>query len=519
MTRAGMELPARQGPSLVLRLALGLGLVGAVLWTGYTVYEVTSSRAAFLTNTGLIIDDAELNLAEVTDDLVNKTEVYRDTLVNSVLDAGEWRLANAPLSLYPNEAAKREAILAGWKSLAETRSKAARDIDRVIRERVNLDVQRRIEEMKTTRGAQAQQLVNAATRRSLTSAALVALALIVVFSVALYFTVVRPVRALTRAARGIEQGDFDRRVDVKRADEFGMLAHAFNNMVSSLQSALAEVEALNIDLERRVAEKTEALARTVEETRDANLKLEKALGDLQAAQGQLVQAEKMSAIGTLAGGVAHEFNNLLGGILGSAETALESRDLGPESREAVEMVQRTAGRASVITENLLRFARTSRDDRTPVDLESLVSDGMKLADTEARKRRVSLACVKDDLAAPVRVASEIHQVLLNLIVNAIHASPAEGTVTVGLASEGDSICITVDDEGEGIPESNRDRVFDPFFTTKEGRGTGLGLSVSYGIVKRNGGTLDFESRPGGGTRFRVRLRCEQENERDPHGKG
>jgi len=502
----------------VLRLALGLGLVGVLLWAVYTVYEVTSSRSAILTNTGRIIDDAEQNIAEVTDDLVNKTEVFRDTLVESVLTAGEWRLANAPLSLYPSEAAKRDAVLARWKALAEEQRAKAREIDRVIRERVELDVKRRIEEMKVTRGAQAEALVNATTWRSLASAALVAVALIVVCSVALYFTVVRPVRALTGAAHRIERGDLDERVDVRRTDEFGVLALAFNNMVSSLQSALAEVEALNLDLERRVADKTEALAKTVEETREANLKLEQALGDLHAAQGRLVQAEKMSAIGTLAGGVAHEFNNFLGGILGSAEAALESEDLGPESREAVEMIHRTAVRAGVITENLLRFARTSPDDRSPVNLESLVSDGLKLVDAEARKRQVKIACVNEGLTAPARVAGEIHQVVLNLLVNAIHASPPDGTVTVGLAAEGDTVSITVDDEGEGIPETNRDRIFDPFFTTKE-RGTGLGLSVSYGIVKRNGGTLELESRPDGGTRFRVRLRRESEEERDPDRKG
>jgi signal transduction histidine kinase len=496
----------RRGASLVFRLALGLGLLGAVLWAGYTYYEITTARSAFHEITDDLLDDAARNIDRVTEDLVNTTEVYRDTLVDSILRAGEDQLANSPLSLYPDEAAVKQAILVRWKARFDMKRAASREVDRVIRTRVRDEVEQRLAEMKRTRRDQAAQLVDAATRRSLMSAALVAVALIVVFSVALYVTVVRPVRALTGAAQGIEHGELDRRVELDRTDEFGVLADAFNNMVGSLRQALGEVEALNAELEQRVAEKTEALARTVAETREANARLERALEDLKAAQGRLVQAEKMSAIGTLAGGVAHEFNNLLGGILGSAEAALEAADLGPEAREAVEMVRRTADRAARITENLLRFARPSDPDLTPVPLDALVQDAIGLTRTEARKRGVRIRLEAADLGPADRVAGELHQVVLNLLVNAVQASPAGGTVTVELFREAEQLGIGVSDQGEGIPEGHREKVFDPFFTTKgPSGGTGLGLSVSYGIVERNRGTLEFEPRPGGGTRFVVRV--------------
>ncbi|MBN2491204.1 MAG: HAMP domain-containing protein [Planctomycetes bacterium] len=497
---------ARRGASLVLRLVLGLGLFGAALWAAYTGYEIATGRAAFQTNTDRILEDAGRNLGQVTDELIGTTEVFRDTLVDSILRAGEDQLADEPLSLYPDETAVRRAILARWKARFEMKRAAAREVDRVIRARVRDEVDRRMAEMNRARREQAARLVDAATWRSLGSAALVAVALIVGFSLALYLTVIRPVRALTSAAHGIEQGELDRRVALDRKDEFGVLAAAFNNMVASVQHALGEVAALNAELEQRVADKTEALARTVAETREANARLERALADLKAAQGRLVQAEKMSAIGALAGGVAHEFNNLLGGILGSAEAALEEQDLGPRSREAVAMIHRTAGRAARITENLLRFARPGDPDRAPAPLGALVADALKLVEAEARKRGVVIRLEAAELGTGAAVAGELHQVVLNLLVNAVQASPPGGTVMVELFREGDVLGIAVVDEGEGIPEALRDKVFDPFFTTKgPDGGTGLGLSVSYGIVERNRGTLEFAPGPRGGTRFVVRV--------------
>lgn len=496
----------RRSLSLVWRLTLGLGLVGGLLWAGYTYHALTTSRADFHTNTDHLIEDAESNLVAVTDALVDTTETYRDTLVDSILQMGEWQLEDAPLAIYPDEAAIRRSILARWRTRTDWKREASRETDRVIRKRVHDDVHTRIAEMKATRLARAGAMVDAATWRSLVSALLVAVALVVVFSVALYVTVIRPVRALTGAARGIGEGDLSRRVEVRRRDEFGVLATTFNGMVTSLQAALGEVEALNTELEQRVADKTAALERTVAETREANDLLAHALDDLKATQARLLQAEKMSAIGTLAGGVAHEFNNLLGGIMGSAEAALEEEDLGPEARPAVEMIRRTAERACLVTENLLRFARPADESAPPVRLEALAADALRLVEPEARKHEVTIRRRDEPALGAAAVSGELHQVVLNLLVNAVHASPAGGTVTVSLSRDESGLGIAVEDEGPGIAAEHRERIFDPFFTTKSpGLGTGLGLSVSYGIVQRHGGRIEVEPRAGGGTRFVVRL--------------
>ncbi len=504
-TRESATAP-RQGPSLVFRLAIGLGLLGSLLWAGYTWYEITHGRTDFLSSTDRILEDTDRNLDQVTEWLMDESDTTRDTLLNSLLESGEWNLADAPLSLYRNEAAVKTAILERWRSLADRKREVGQATTFEIQNRVGQDVKKRLAAMKAAGRDRAEAMVDAATRRSLLTAAGVAVALILVFGIALYLTVIRPVRTLTRAARRIQKGDLDHRVETGRTDEFGVLAASFNAMVTSQQEAMAEVEALNVDLENRVTEKTAALEHTVAETREANTRLEKALEDLRATQTQLVHAEKMSAIGTLAGGIAHEFNNLLGGILGSAEAAMEEEDLGPASRQAVEMIRRTAGRANLITENLLRFARPSEDAAGPADIRSVVADGMQLAETEARKRRVQLVREDADLPPATRVPGEMHQVVVNLLVNAIHASPEGGTVTVRLMADAGAVRLQVEDEGEGIPEAHREKIFDPFFSTKgPSGGTGLGLSVSYGIVERSGGTLDFEVREGGGTRFVVEL--------------
>ena len=491
---------------MVFRLALALGLVGSLLWAGYTWHEITRGRTDFLSSNDRILEDADRNLGQVTEWLMDESDITRDTLVNSLLESGEWNLADAPLSLYRNEAAVKTAILERWRSLADRKRAVGQATTFEIQNRVRQDVKKRLAAMKAAGRDRAQAMVDAATWRSILTAAGVAGALILAFGIALYLTVIRPVRTLTRAARRIQEGDLEHRVESGRTDEFGVLAASFNAMVTSLQNAMAEVEALNVALENRVAEKTAALEHTVAETREANTRLERALEDLRATQTQLVHAGKMSAIGTLAGGIAHEFNNLLGGILGSAEAAMEEEDLGPESRQAVEMIRRTAGRANLITENLLRFARPSEDAAAAADIRSVVADGMQLAKTEARKRRIQLVLEDAGLPDGTRVPGEMHQVVVNLLVNAIHASQKGGTVTVRLEADAGAVRLLVEDEGEGIPEVHREKIFDPFFTTRgPSGGTGLGLSVSYGIVERGGGTLDFKAREGGGTRFVVEL--------------
>lgn len=227
-------------------------------------------------------------------------------------------------------------------------------------------------------------------------------------------------------------------------------------------------------------------------------------------QNEVIQQEKMAAIGILAGGVAHEINNPLGGIL--AFTQLMKRDaLGNDALvKDLEEVERAAVRCKKIVADLLDFSRMSKDrEMRSVDINMLIEKVFPFVQREIKSMNVELVF---DAAAGLPMVSGIpdrlQQVFLNLMTNACHAMPKGGILSVKTRRGKDkkSVEVCVRDTGIGIPNEIRDRVFDPFFTTKEpGRGTGLGLSISYRIVKEFGGEISFDDAAGGGTEFIVKL--------------
>ncbi len=232
---------------------------------------------------------------------------------------------------------------------------------------------------------------------------------------------------------------------------------------------------------------------------------------------ELQQAQKMEAIGRLAGGVAHDFNNLLTMIMGNAELLVHKLDRQPLQDYAREIV-RAASRAGELTRQLLSFSRKASLKATAVDFHAVLDEALSLFSRglEPRirlhqDRRATASVVQGD-------ATQLQSALLNLFINARDAMPAGGQLLVstqnaerqsGVLGQGQSkrgLEIIVEDEGIGIPDSLRGRIFEPFFTTKsEGRGTGLGLSAVYGCVQRHQGHIEVESRPGAGTRFRIWL--------------
>jgi signal transduction histidine kinase len=234
------------------------------------------------------------------------------------------------------------------------------------------------------------------------------------------------------------------------------------------------------------------------------------------AIAQLRHAERLNVIGTLAAGVAHELGTPLSVIAGNAEI-LDAEGLAPDKRHrASATIVAQVRRMTDIISHLLDFGRRGGGARQVRDLRLLVAKAAKLLEPIALQSQCTIACgdCAEDAKALVN-ASEIEQVLANLLLNAIQATPSGGTVRVSCEVERSSrtrhgaasyACLVVEDEGSGIRPEDLPQIFDPFFTTKGvGKGTGLGLSVSYGIVEDHGGTIHVKSELGRGSRFVVRL--------------
>jgi len=267
----------------------------------------------------------------------------------------------------------------------------------------------------------------------------------------------------------------------------------------------AELRSLNAELEKRVADRTAELIRTIEQR--------------EKLQQQLAQSQKMESIGTLAGGIAHDFNNILTIILGYSSSLGGVAD--PERlREGLEIIRETGMRGAMLVQQLLTLSRNGNLSFQPVDANDLLRQFARLlSETFPKTIDVSLD-LHDEVPATMADPNRLHQALLNLCVNARDAMNGTGTLALkdtvvsGAAlrsqfpdaADDAYLCITVSDTGSGIDAAVRDRIFDPFFTTKDpGQGTGLGLTAVYGIVREHDGFVEVDSEPGRGTTFRLYL--------------
>jgi signal transduction histidine kinase len=237
-------------------------------------------------------------------------------------------------------------------------------------------------------------------------------------------------------------------------------------------------------------------------------------------QAQLMQAQKMESVGRLAGGVAHDFNNMLGVIIGRAEMAL-FRDISTGVRDHLEEILKAGRRSADLTRQLLAFARKQTAVPKVLDLNDTISSMFKLL-RRLIKEEIDLSWTPGvDLWAIKIDPSQIDQILANLLVNAGDAIAGVGAVAIRTENvvindsnaalnpgftPGDYVLLSVSDTGKGIGKEVCEKIFEPFFTTKEvGKGTGLGLSTVYGIVKQNDGFIYVESRPGEGATFKIYL--------------
>jgi signal transduction histidine kinase len=238
------------------------------------------------------------------------------------------------------------------------------------------------------------------------------------------------------------------------------------------------------------------------------------MGELESRQEQLVQSRKIAAVGTLTSGIAHELNNPINNISLLLESLIEDGEnmTRPERVQLYEEAMDQIDRASETVKNLLEFSRASHPKMEKVALEELVDKTVRLVNNELQLNHIKFSKETRGPLPRIRVdRSGIQQVLLNLFINSIQAMPKGGVLKVitRLHDTLTEVRMDVEDTGEGIPADHLTNIFDPFFTTKkEGEGTGLGLSVSYSIIKKHAGRIEVTSTPGQGTRFSIFLPIE-----------
>ena len=303
---------------------------------------------------------------------------------------------------------------------------------------------------------------------------LIIVGLIIVFIAAISAVVVSrkftaPLESLSAGVRKIAKGDFDVKVDISSRDEIGQLADSFNDMASEL-------------LERERS--------------------------LKSAQLALVQSEKMAAVGTLSAGLAHEVKNPLSAVLGYAQLAKRKLSQPDVIKKHLDIIENETRRCNEIIGNLMQFSRQEIGEFTDVTINEVVEKSVGIVDHQLGLKNVRVNMkLAADIPEIIGNANQLQQVLMNLAINAQQAmEPDGGTVDIATYFDNDNVYISVSDTGPGISEEVVEKIFEPFFTTKAaGEGTGLGLSVTYGIIRDHKGDIRVERADSGGARFVIAL--------------
>jgi two-component system, NtrC family, sensor kinase len=304
-----------------------------------------------------------------------------------------------------------------------------------------------------------------------------------------------PLRRLHEGTEHLAEGELGYQIPVQSADELGDLAKAFNSMSSQLQEAQREITSWTHTLEHRVEQKT---------------------SELQNTQQQILHVERMIAIGKMSAVVAHEINNPLAGILTYAKLlkkwigrGIKDEEQKQEAIESLDLIASESKRCGELLQNLLSFSRTAPMNLSLSDLNIVIARTIRLAEHKAEMSGILLQVDLDRNLPPLHCDSaQIEQVALALVINAIDAMPHGGNLWVStrVLPGNEKLELQVRDDGVGIPPEILPQIFDPFTTTKEvGKGVGLGLAVSKGIVERHGGHIEVASELGVGTTFRIIL--------------
>ncbi len=298
-----------------------------------------------------------------------------------------------------------------------------------------------------------------------------------------------PVSKMVAATRNIAAGRFDQEVQSSpQHGEIALLADSFNTMLKSLRQMRDDLEEWGRTLEEKVKQRSEELV---------------------AMQARVAQAERLASLGMLAAGVAHEINNPLGAILALTALTLEDVKEDDPNRENLQEVVKQSRRCRDIVKGLLEFSRHSQADTENVDLNKILQDTLFLVSKQAQFLNVTVVThYHPQLPAVLANASELEQVVMNILINAVQAMDERGIITITTShnTTDESVEVLISDTGCGMPADKIDQIFDPFFTTKEsGQGTGLGLSIAYGIITSHHGSISVDSEVGKGSTFKIRL--------------
>lgn len=455
-------MPILTGKTLGLRFALALVLLFVVGTLAFGFLVARGTGRDFSSHSDEILERCVNELKVLFSDEADDQEELLDKAVGHLSGNVGSELSEVPYDVFEG----RDDLLLSYlkERLEEARRRNAENAG-VISSQFRLKSQERMKEafaaLEADQQAESSRLARAIFRDMLIWGGVFLLGLSVFVGILFWATVLKPLRAATHVIEEIRAGDSKRRIDLTGTDEIDRLAVSFNSMADEIETY------------------------------------------------KLGASAKMEALETMAGGMAHEFNNILGGIQGCAQDLLEDAADG-ETREVLEVIVRTSRRASVITDNLLRFSRGGHRVTAYAAVDEIVEEAVKLAGPDADTQGVSLAC-RGEIPEPVLTDPQgLQQVILNLLLNAIQATDRGGEVSVVVGIE-DGICnIEVTDDGCGIPEDVLPHVFEPFFSTKsttaDRQGTGLGLSVSQGIMRALGGDITVSSGgPGLGSRFVVTI--------------
>lgn len=284
------------------------------------------------------------------------------------------------------------------------------------------------------------------------------------------YRITLPLERLSKATKDVGRGEFEIHLKPTSHDEIGSLTSSVNQMAYELR-------------EREKA--------------------------LQEAQAALIQSEKMSAFGQLSAGIAHEVKNPLAGILGYVQLSLKKLKDNPPLQKNLAIIEKETRRCNSIIENLMKFARQDKPRLEPLEINDVVEDAITLVDHQMGLSEIHLGKnLSDELPVIRGDANQLIQVFMNILINAQQAMDGTpGTVSISTSSSNEkSVEVRIEDSGPGMPEEVRSKIFEPFFTTKAaGKGTGLGLAVTYGIIKDHSGDIRVESEPGKGTTFIITL--------------